>query len=62
MTEQRYLAGGQEFFYPHAGDPPAPENTSAAAYYRRHLHHGNVEQQLVLGLATAAQTQHDEGE
>jgi hypothetical protein len=27
MTEQRYLAGGQEFFYPHAGDPKAPENT-----------------------------------
>lgn len=26
MTEQRYLAGGQEFNYPHAGDPPAPEN------------------------------------
>ena len=24
MTD--YLAGGQEFFYPHAGDPPAPEN------------------------------------
>jgi hypothetical protein len=27
MTEQRYLAGGQEFFYPHAGDPKAPEST-----------------------------------
>jgi len=27
MTEQRYLAGGQEFNYPHAGDPPAPEST-----------------------------------
>lgn len=27
MTEQRYLAGGQEFNYPHAGDPKAPENT-----------------------------------
>ncbi len=27
MTEQRYLAGGQEFYYPHAGDPKPPENT-----------------------------------
>lgn len=25
MTD--YLAGGAEFLYPHAGDPPAPENT-----------------------------------
>ena len=24
MTD--YLAGGAEFLYPHAGDPPAPEN------------------------------------
>ena len=24
MTD--YLAGGAEFMYPHAGDPPAPEN------------------------------------
>ena len=22
-----YLAGGQEFFYPHAGDPAAPKDT-----------------------------------
>lgn len=27
MTEQRYLAGGQEFFYPHAGDPKPPIDT-----------------------------------
>ena len=27
MTEQRYLAGGQEFNYPHAGDLKPPENT-----------------------------------
>ena len=27
MPDQRYLAGGQEFFYPHAGDPKAPIDT-----------------------------------
>jgi len=27
MNETRYLAGGQEFLYPHAGDPKPPENT-----------------------------------
>jgi hypothetical protein len=26
MTD--YLAGGAEFMYPHAGDQPAPENTT----------------------------------
>jgi hypothetical protein len=27
MTEQRYFAGGQEFLYPHAGDPLPPVDT-----------------------------------
>jgi hypothetical protein len=27
MTEQRYFAGGQEFRYPHAGDPHPPNST-----------------------------------
>jgi len=27
MTEQRYFSGGQEFLYPHAGDPKPPSNT-----------------------------------
>lgn len=27
MNEQRYLAGGQEFYYPHAGDPLPPVGT-----------------------------------
>jgi len=27
MTDQRYFAGGQEFLYPHAGDPTPPRDT-----------------------------------
>jgi len=27
MTEQRYFAGGQEFLYPHVGDPKPPRDT-----------------------------------
>jgi len=38
MTEQRYLAEGQEYFYPHAGDRPAPENTKIQLLTRGGIH------------------------
>jgi hypothetical protein len=34
---ERYFAGGQEFMYPHVGDPKPPENTKVLL-----LTHGGI--------------------